>query len=118
MQCEVCGNTYDRAFVIRMDGKEHIFDSFECAIQALAPRCSHCDCRVLGHGVEMDGTIFCCAHCARCHCGESAVKDRVNTLRQGDVSDRKHCDAMVKESSEMSFPASDPPAWTTPRSIT
>jgi hypothetical protein len=43
----------------------HTFDSFECAIQRLAPRCEHCDCRVIGHGVEVEGRFFCCAHCAR-----------------------------------------------------
>jgi hypothetical protein len=41
------------------------FDSFECAITALAPTCAHCGCRVIGHGVEIGtGEIFCCAHCA------------------------------------------------------
>jgi nitrite reductase/ring-hydroxylating ferredoxin subunit len=65
-RCEVCGNEYERAFSIRTSGGEaHVFDSFECAIEALAPRCAHCKCRVIGHGVEEGGRIFCCAHCAR-----------------------------------------------------
>jgi hypothetical protein len=63
--CEVCGNEYERAFTILLDGKKHVFDSFECAIARLAPRCAHCDCRVIGHGVEARGQVFCCAHCAR-----------------------------------------------------
>jgi len=42
----------------------HTFDSFECAIHAVAPVCEHCGCRVIGHGVEAEGRIFCCAHCA------------------------------------------------------
>jgi hypothetical protein len=41
-----------------------VFDSFECAIHALAPTCEQCSCRVIGHGVESDGRIFCCASCA------------------------------------------------------
>ena len=41
-----------------------VFDSFECAIHALALTCAHCGCRVIGHGVEANGRIFCCAHCA------------------------------------------------------
>jgi hypothetical protein len=30
---------------------------------------------VVGHGVEADGVIYCCAHCARAE-GEGALKDR------------------------------------------
>ncbi len=73
--CEVCGNQYDKAFEISMAGKRHVFDSFECAIQALAPRCAHCGCRIIGHGVEAGGRTFCCAHCAH-HSGVAAVSDR------------------------------------------
>ncbi|GAB2751394.1 hypothetical protein GCM10027174_27700 [Salinifilum aidingensis] len=64
--CEVCGNDYWLSFEVRTAGGfEHTFDSFECAAHQLAPRCEHCACRVLGHGVEVDGHFFCCAHCAR-----------------------------------------------------
>jgi hypothetical protein len=62
--CETCGNTYDKAFEVVMRGQIHVFDSFECAIQMLAPRCAHCGCRIIGHGVEERGSFFCCAHCA------------------------------------------------------
>jgi hypothetical protein len=75
-RCEVCGNDYDKAFEIVMGDERHTFDSFECAIARLAPRCAHCDCRVIGHGVESDGTIFCCAHCAE-HKGVTELVDRV-----------------------------------------
>jgi hypothetical protein len=74
--CEVCGNDYDRSFDIVMDGETHTFDSFECAIHELAPRCEHCDCRVIGHGVQSGGSIYCCAHCAE-HSGVHGVTDRV-----------------------------------------
>jgi hypothetical protein len=50
--CETCGNTYEHTFTVRARDVEHVFDSFECAIQALAPRCAHCDCRIIGHGVQ------------------------------------------------------------------
>ncbi|MAT96172.1 MAG: hypothetical protein CL608_03440 [Anaerolineaceae bacterium] len=62
--CEQCGNDYDKVFAVIMGGKTHLFDSFECAIAALAPVCAQCGVRVVGHGVEQEGTIFCCAHCA------------------------------------------------------
>jgi len=74
-QCETCGNEYDKAFEVVMADESHTFDSFECAIQALASSCSHCGCRILGHGVEVDGTMYCCAHCAGQH-GARKVRDR------------------------------------------
>ena len=74
--CELCGNTYDKSFEVVMAGETHVFVSFECAIQALAPTCEHCGCRVIGHGVEASGSIYCCAHCAK-HSGETGLRDRV-----------------------------------------
>lgn len=73
-KCEMCGNDYDRAFQVTLDGQSHTFDSFECAIHALAPTCSHCGCRVIGHGVEAEGAIYCCAHCAHAE-GANGVTD-------------------------------------------
>jgi hypothetical protein len=75
-QCEVCGNEYDKAFEIVMAGKKHVFDSFECAIHALAPTCTHCGCKIIGHGVEASGSFYCCAHCAG-EKGISKLQDRV-----------------------------------------
>jgi Rieske Fe-S protein len=74
--CEMCGNDYDKAFEVTMGGESHTFDSFECAINALAPTCPHCGCRVIGHGVEADGQVFCCAHCAE-QAGVGGLTDRV-----------------------------------------
>jgi hypothetical protein len=53
-RCESCGNDYDKSFQILAGGKSHTFDSFECAIQALAPTCEHCGVRIVGHGLEKD----------------------------------------------------------------
>jgi hypothetical protein len=73
--CEVCGNEYDKAFQVVLGGRTYQFDSFECAIERLAPRCSHCHCRVIGHGMEKGPKIFCCAHCAA-HEGAAELQDR------------------------------------------
>jgi nitrite reductase/ring-hydroxylating ferredoxin subunit len=73
--CETCGNDYDKTFEVKVGAGTHVFDSFECAIQALAPKCPHCGCRVIGHGVESDGQVFCCAHCANVD-GETGLRDR------------------------------------------
>jgi len=74
-RCETCGNDYDKAFQVKMNGSSHTFDSFECAIHALAPTCPHCSTHIVGHGVEQDGAIFCCVHCAKTE-GANELRDR------------------------------------------
>jgi hypothetical protein len=74
--CEVCGNDYDLAFEVKTVQETHVFDCFECAIHKLAPVCEHCGVRVIGHGVQADPSIFCCAHCAR-EAGVTEFADRV-----------------------------------------
>jgi hypothetical protein len=75
-RCEVCGNDYDKSFEVVMSGARHTFDSFECAIHALAPACAHCGCRIVGHGLEKDGTYYCCRTCAGQE-GVGGLQDRV-----------------------------------------
>lgn len=75
-RCDVCGNSYDKSFDVLMRGKRFTFDCFECAIESLAPRCTACGCRIIGHGVESSGDFYCCAHCAH-SAGIEAVCDRV-----------------------------------------
>lgn len=74
-RCDVCGNDYDKAFQVMAAGGTHTFDSFECAIHRLAPVCEHCGCKVVGHGVEAGGHVYCCASCARLS-GVKSLKDR------------------------------------------
>ncbi|NUP06422.1 MAG: hypothetical protein HOW73_10225 [Polyangiaceae bacterium] len=77
MICHTCHNDYDKSFDVVINGSRYSFDSFECAIFALAPTCAHCQCRVVGHGVESDGAFYCCASCAR-KAGEVGAKDRLD----------------------------------------
>jgi len=74
--CEVCGNDYDKSMEIIRGDERHVFDSFECAINALAPHCAHCGCKIIGHGIESDNSFYCCAHCAHA-AGVQEVVDRV-----------------------------------------
>lgn len=74
--CETCGNNYDKTFEVTKAGKTHTFDSFECAIHALAPTCAHCGIRIVGHGLEADSKFFCCDHCAERE-GVTALRDRL-----------------------------------------
>lgn len=38
--CDVCGNKYDKPLEITQSGRTMTFDSFECAIEGMAPRCA------------------------------------------------------------------------------
>ncbi|MEU6237021.1 Prokaryotic metallothionein [Kitasatospora sp. NPDC047058] len=68
--CVTCGNDYWLAFEIKtITGDTYTFDSFECAMEKLAPRCEQCQVRIVGHGVEVAGRFFCCANCARVNGG-------------------------------------------------
>jgi hypothetical protein len=72
--CEVCGNDYVLSIEVTAQGNRPTFDCFECAIQRLAPICEHCSCRIIGHGVGLDGHFYCCAHCARESGGAQATQ--------------------------------------------
>lgn len=63
-RCEQCGMESRWTFAISMDGTTHTFDSFECALFAMAPACNHCGCRILGHPALVDDELYCCTHCA------------------------------------------------------
>jgi hypothetical protein len=45
-KCEHCGNEY-KTFEVTRGGKTHVFESFECAIQKMAPQCNHCGAKLL-----------------------------------------------------------------------
>ena len=75
-KCDSCSNEYDKAFTVTMGGRTHTFDSFECAIHKLAPTCATCGTRVIGHGMEAGGKIYCCNHCAE-KAGVDELRDRV-----------------------------------------
>lgn len=77
--CETCGNDYDRPLEIVVNGRPHMFDCFECAIQALAPRCQACGCPIIGHGVEAAERTFCCASCAH-RAGFNGLRDHADVL--------------------------------------
>jgi hypothetical protein len=76
-RCECCGNLYDKAFEIVIGNTKNVFDSFQCAIHVLAPRCQHCKVTIIGQGMEARGQYFCGAHCAR-HEGIPELADRAH----------------------------------------
>ncbi|MEV0596214.1 hypothetical protein [Nonomuraea cavernae] len=74
--CEACGNDYDMSFEVHAQGVVHVFDSFQCAIQTMAPICEHCGTRVIGQGAQSGDHWYCGAHCARQE-GTVGIVDRV-----------------------------------------
>jgi hypothetical protein len=80
--CDMCGNEYDKTFTVTRSGETRTFDSFECAIHMMAPACSHCGCRILGHGVEGGEGFYCCANCAR-EAGHDGLVDRAGQAPSG-----------------------------------
>jgi hypothetical protein len=74
-RCDTCGNDYDKTFQVTRDGETRTFDSIECAAQAIAPSCAHCGLRILGHGLEKEGRIYCCVSCASAE-GVRELRDR------------------------------------------
>ncbi|HEX2063622.1 MAG TPA: hypothetical protein VHE80_04285 [Acidimicrobiales bacterium] len=83
-RCEVCGNDYEASFEVVRQNEAHTFDCFECAIHALAPACGHCGCRVIGHGTDRAGRVFCCSHCARAGTDGDAMPVAAEAEEGGD----------------------------------
>ncbi len=71
--CMTCGNDYENTFSVIKEDERYEFDCFECAIQALAPHCAHCDCVIIGQGVELDGRFYCGSHCLRSERGAQTI---------------------------------------------
>jgi len=64
VRCEVCGKNQEQCFEVHLGGERHIFDSFECAIQGLMPKCSLCGDIHIGAGVQIGNTWVCSYPCA------------------------------------------------------
>jgi hypothetical protein len=76
--CSQCRNVSDRTFQVTKNGRTYKFDSFDCAIQALAFVCPYCHCRIMGVGVEASGEIYCSQQCAVC---DQTLRGNFNPFR-------------------------------------
>ncbi len=72
-RCDTCGNEYDKAIEVVIAGRPHRFDSLECAVEALAPRCVQCNVRVIDHS-QLGASVahYCYAHSAETLSASSA----------------------------------------------
>jgi predicted Zn-ribbon and HTH transcriptional regulator len=64
-RCVNCGFNIEKDYILFINGTEYTFDSFECAVNFVAPRCSHCNSIIMGHGIKHAGEIFCCQTCSK-----------------------------------------------------
>lgn len=80
--CEMCGNESEKPLVVTYQGQTYTFDSFECAIEAIAPHCKICSCPIPGHGFEQDGDVFCSAYCANAS-GAEDLDERYSAVLEG-----------------------------------
>lgn len=62
--CEVCGNETEQALAVTVAGALHVFDTFDCAIQALAPVCERCGRTITGQALRREGGVYCSRECA------------------------------------------------------
>lgn len=58
-RCEVCGKNEDRCFDVHLGGERHVFDSFECVIRGLMPKCSICGCLMASPGIAVESIMVC-----------------------------------------------------------
>lgn len=63
-RCINCGLNIEKDYILFINGKEFIFDSFECAINFVAPRCAHCNSVIVSREIRHSDEIFCSASCS------------------------------------------------------
>jgi len=63
-RCLNCGENIEKDYILFINGTEYTFDSFECAVNFMAPRCTNCNSVIMGQGVHREGEIFCTKDCA------------------------------------------------------
>lgn len=78
-KCEVCGNDYYLAFEVVAAGATHVFKSFECEIQKMAPFCGACGFRIIDNGIETNDTFI----------AVPTARDRKGSRRRGTTCDRR-----------------------------
>lgn len=64
-RCMNCGLNIEKDYILYINGTEFSFDSFECAINFVAPRCAHCNKIILDRGIKHDDEIFCNPFCRK-----------------------------------------------------
>jgi hypothetical protein len=64
-RCENCGSNIEKDYILFINGAEFVFDSFECAVNFVAPRCAHCNTVIMGKGIQSGEQVFCSTNCSK-----------------------------------------------------
>lgn len=64
-RCVNCGFNIEKDYILFINGTEYTFDSFECAVNFVAPRCANCNSIIMGHGIKYSDEIFCSQICSK-----------------------------------------------------
>lgn len=64
-RCVNCGVDIEKDYILFINGTEFTFDSFECALNFVAPRCTNCNSIVMGKGIRRDGDVYCSKSCSQ-----------------------------------------------------
>lgn len=63
-RCINCGFNIEKDYILYVNGTEFTFDSFECAVNFVAPRCASCNTVIMGKGVQTHGSVYCSSTCS------------------------------------------------------
>ena len=63
-RCVNCGSNIEKDYILFINGAEFVFDSFECAVKFVAPRCAHCNSIIMGKGFSKSDELFCSVSCS------------------------------------------------------
>jgi len=63
-RCETCSNEAEKLFEVIVCGQSHAYDSFQCAVMAMAHRCDFCGLSISTPVMEHNGRHFCSSSCA------------------------------------------------------
>lgn len=64
-RCVNCGVNIEKDYILFINGAEFTFDSFECAVNFVAPRCANCNTIIMGHGIKSAEDIYCSTFCSQ-----------------------------------------------------
>lgn len=62
-RCEKCGLNIEKDYILFINGKEFTFDSYDCAVNFVAPRCAHCNSIIAHREIKHREEAYCSQYC-------------------------------------------------------